>query len=281
MDAKIPVLFLGTPEFAVPSLEALLRMGYYDIIGVVTQPDKPQGRHHSTPVPSPVKKLALKHGLTVYHSIKDVPQNHGAEVGVLVAYGAILPQSFLDSFPHGVVNLHPSLLPKYRGSSPIQAAILNRDDAIGVTVMKLDNKMDHGPIIAQHEFALTGEETGGAAHDQLALLGGQAIVECLYGYLKENVTLKEQNHEQATYTEKLSKEDGKIDWSQPVEVIEAQVRAMDPWPGAWTIYKGKRLRIIAMNAQGTPTIVQPEGKKKMPYEEFLKGHPEFRVKDCE
>lgn len=205
-------------------------------------------------------------------------QDDDIKLGILVAYGDIIPKKIIDSFPLGILNLHPSLLPKYRGSSPIQSAILNQDKQTGVTIMKLDDKMDHGPVVAQQTVKLDQTETTGELHNKLAIIGADLMIKILPDYIAGKIELKEQNHDKATFTEKLSKKDGKIDWNSTAQV-EPLVRAMNPWPGAWTIYKDKKLIIWSTQKDNTPKEVQLEGKKKMAFKEFLKGHPDFEITD--
>lgn len=270
------IVFFGTPEFAVPALQALIGADFCDVAAVVTQPDKPVGRHHSKPVPSPIKRIASENGIKVYDGpIKKYKPN--ADLGVLVAYGEIIPQELIDSFPLGILNIHPSLLPKYRGSSPIQAAILNQDKQTGVTLMQLDNKMDHGPIIAQERESLAAKETAGELHDRLAQIGADLLVNTLPDYIAGRIKPKPQDESKATYTKKLSKTDGRIGWSTSPKAISAHVRAMNPWPGAWTSFRGKKLIIWRMAQDGTPEEVQLEGKNKIPFKEFLKGYPDFEI----
>jgi methionyl-tRNA formyltransferase len=271
MEAKCKIIFFGTPDFAVPTLKALIKADFYDIKLVVTQPNKPVGRHHSKLIPSPIKKLAIDSKLEVFDGkLKDL--NVDAELGILVAYGSIIPKKNIDSFPLGILNIHPSLLPKYRGSSPIQAPILNQDTETGVTLMKLDEEMDHGPIVSQEKYKLTMTETAGQLHDKLSQIGAQLLIKNLPDYISGKIKPKEQEHTKATFTKKLTKDDGNIDWQKSPSEIEAHVRAMNPWPGAWTMVNDKRLIIWNMGIDGTPEEVQLEGKKRMPYKDFLRGN---------
>jgi methionyl-tRNA formyltransferase len=281
---KVSIVFFGTPEFAVPTLTALINADFCDVKLVITQPDKPVGRHHSKLVPSAVKKAAEEMDIQVDTRpppcpLLDTGGGVSADLGVLVAYGEIIPKEVIGSFPLGILNLHPSLLPKYRGSSPIQAPILNQDNETGVTIMKLDDEMDHGPIVAQEIVKLDKTETAGELHDKLAQIGADLFIKILPNYIAGKIEPKEQDHSKASYTEKLTKEGGKIDWSETAHSSEPFIRAMNPWPGAWTTYKDKKLIIWSVSKDGTPIEVQLEGKKRMPYSEFLKGHPNFNVSD--
>lgn len=280
---KCKVVFFGTPDFAAPSLEALAQAPFCEIKAVVTQSDKPVGRHQSKMVPSSVKQACQRLKLPVFEELDNL-KDIEADLGIVVAYGEILSQRLLDHFPLGIVNIHPSLLPKYRGSSPIQAAIINRDKETGVTLIKLDNKMDHGPIVAQETSPLP-PLTAGELHDHLAQISARMLIKYLPDYIAGKIKLKPQDDSKASYTKKLAKQDGRIDWKKSPQQIEAHIRAMNPWPGAWTMWHpphlragGKRLIIWKMAADGTFQEVQLEGKKKMPFEEFLLGHPDFDVK---
>jgi len=272
MNNKIKIAFFGTPEFAVPTLKALNKADFCDVLKVITQPDKPIGRHHSKLIPSPIKQLAKKAGI----SVTDKFTKNDAQLGVLVAYGNIIPKKVIDSFPLGILNIHPSLLPKYRGSSPIQSVILNQDKETGITIMKLDNKMDHGPIVAQAIIKLNQTETTGELHNKLAQIGADLMIKILPDYIAGKIKIKEQDESKASYTKKLRKQDGKIDFNSMAQPSEPLIRAMNPWPGAWTQWKGKKIIIWSIKKDGTPNEVQLEGKKKMPYSEFLKGHPDFK-----
>jgi len=288
MKDKLQITFFGTPEFAVPTLKALHSANFCEVKIVVTQPDKPIGRHHSKLVPSDVKKVAKELGIEVMVDSGQLVVDSSINLGVLVAYGDIIPKKIIDSFPMGILNIHPSLLPKYRGSSPIQNAILNQDKETGITIMKLDNKMDHGPIVAQETIKLDKTETAGELHDKLAINGADLLIKILPDYIQGKIEPKEQDHDKATFTEKLTKQTAKINnpGDGPLE-LEAFVRAMNPWPGAWTTWhppslklrrvKSKKLIIWSIDKHGNPTEVQLEGKKRMPYGAFTKGHSDFCV----
>ncbi len=350
-NKKINIIFFGTPDFSVPTLRALAKASFCIVKAVITVPDKAVGRHHSQAIPSPVKQAAWALKLPVLEGLEAL-KGIEADLGVVVAFGAILPQWILDKFPLGVLNIHPSLLPKYRGPSPIQAAILNQDKETGVSLIQLDAEMDHGPIVAQENHPLTpslvkeGElhrghtpsctqegaggwsgPTAGELHDELAQISAEMLIKCLPDYAASKFKPVPQDDSKASYTKKLTKADGKIDWSKSPAEIAAHVRAMNPWPGAWTMWKGKRLIIwkaslvslraepeaIAegvakqsnsrdkdnlsddslqridkiASARSSPRNdnvvlslekVQLEGKKKMPFAEFIKGHPEFKLR---
>lgn len=246
------ILFLGTSEFAVPSLRALVSDKRFSVLGVVTQPDRPVGRHAIMTAP-PIKTVAQELGLTVFQpeTIKELEANSAfqslvsdrPDVFVVVSYGKILPQRFLDIPTKGCVNVHGSLLPRWRGAAPIQAAIAAGDTKSGVTVMQLDAELDHGAIIGTAEEPIRPDDTGAALHDRLAELGSVIVADQLTGYLDGSITPQEQDHSQATFCKTMSRDDGKIDWNKSAEEIERMVRAYTPWPGTWTEYEGKRLKI--------------------------------------
>lgn len=245
------VLFFGTPEFAIPSLQQLHADGF-NIIGVVTQPDKPVGRKQEL-TPSPVKIAALELCLPVFEppTLKsdEAQQMLSAlqpDLIVVVAYGKIIPPWLLALPKHGCINVHPSLLPKYRGASPIPAPILHGDTETGVTIMRMDEELDHGPILSQEIIQLDGTETGESLSKTLAALGAQQLSHTLNGYIAGTIKARDQNHDEATYTEILSREHGKIDWSQPAIDIERMIRAYYPWPGTWCLVNGgTRLKILS------------------------------------
>lgn len=247
------LVFFGAGAFAVPSLTALVRDGRFHVLAVVTQPDRPVGRH-ATVSPPPVKVAARELGLVSIQQpekLKDEPFTSWArEIGpacdafVVVSYGKILPQWLLDLPRHGVVNLHGSLLPRLRGPSPIQAAIAAGDAKSGVTIMLLDALMDHGPVLAVAETPLAPDETFSSLHDRLAEMGARLLPDALAGYLESRLRPREQDHAQATYCKILTRESGRLDWTRVADELARLVRAYNPWPGAWTVFAGKRLKII-------------------------------------
>jgi len=242
------IIFIGTPEFAVPSLRRLAGSGYR-ISAVVTQPDRRAGRGRSTRA-SPVKKAALELGIEVLQpatlrdkgEIERIAALH-PEVMAAVAYGQILRPDVLAIAPRGVVNVHPSLLPRYRGASPIQSAILSGDDVTGVTIMLMDARMDSGPVLAQQKVAIETNDTGGTLSARLADVGAQLLSDALRAWLDGDVQAQAQDESKATVTRLLSKDDGRIDWSESAVQISRQVRAFDPWPGSYTTLRGEKLII--------------------------------------
>jgi methionyl-tRNA formyltransferase len=245
------VIFMGTPEFAVPSLQALVENGQdiVRVVGVITQPDRPAGRGQKLQI-SPVKALAQKFDLPVYQpeklrgpeSIAQL-QKWQPDVYVVVAYGQILRQSILSIPPKGSVNVHGSLLPRWRGASPIQAVIRAGDTETGVTIMLMDEGMDTGPMLYKSVIPLASDETAQSLHDKLAAISGEALLKGLLGYLKGELQPQPQDDSLATYTNLLKKEDGEIDWRESAIQIDRTVRAFTPWPGTYTYWQGQLLKI--------------------------------------
>jgi len=242
------IVFIGTPAFAVPSLLRLLDTGH-EIALVITQPDRPAGRRRKT-LSSPVKEAALEAGLTVLQpaSLRDPAAMHEVaalepEAMVAVAYGQILRQEFLDIAPRGVLNVHPSLLPRFRGASPIPAAILAGDEVTGVTIILMDAGMDSGPMLAQRIHAIWPVDTTDSLSPVLSELGASLLAETLPRWLSGEITPRPQDESSATVTRLLTKADSLIDWVRPAVEIWRQVRAYNPWPGAHTLVDGALLHI--------------------------------------
>ncbi|MBI5621661.1 methionyl-tRNA formyltransferase [Candidatus Falkowbacteria bacterium] len=273
------VLFMGTPLFAAPSLDKLITEGY-SIVGVVTQPDKPTGRD-KTLTPPPIKQLAGKHRLPVFQFTKlnteaiQTIVELKPDVIVLVAFGQLLPPALLDIPKFGVINLHPSLLPAYRGPAPIQTAILNGEKRTGLSLMLLDAEMDHGPILAQKTFDILEDDTTESLTNSLACEGAEFLAAVLPQYLRGETKPQTQDHSVATYTRRLTRQDAQINWQDPAEKIYNQVRAYYPWPGAWVYSAGKVVKILKTHLDAGELIidtVQPEGKQPMSYNDYLNGH---------
>jgi methionyl-tRNA formyltransferase len=264
------IIFFGTSEFAVPALRSLAKDPRFAIKGVITQPDRPVGRH-AVLTPPAVKTAALELGLLTIRQpeklkeLKDDPILSGADAFVIVSYGKILPQWLLDLPKHGIVNVHGSLLPRWRGPSPIQAAIVAGDRISGITIMKIDAEMDHGPILATEEEPISDSDTGKSLHDRLSIHGANVLPETLVSYLEGKIQPREQDHSLATYCKIMTRDDGKIDWEKTSEEIERQVRAYDPWPGTWTEFDGKRLKILAAR-------IGPTDETKQPGERFVRDN---------
>jgi methionyl-tRNA formyltransferase len=242
------LIFMGTPSFAVPCLGALL--GHYEIVAVVTQPDRPASRGRRI-VPSPVKEAALRHDLPLIQpeSLREtevVAQvgELGPEVIVVAAYGQILRPEVLSIPPKGVINVHPSLLPKYRGASPIAGALLAGDEETGVTIMLMDEGMDTGPILAQVSTKIDPDETSGSLGARLASLGAELLLETLPLWLEARIEPQAQDDTKATYAGPIAKKDGLIDWGLSAVEICRRVRAFNPWPGAHTWCQGQRLKVL-------------------------------------
>ncbi|PJF41496.1 MAG: methionyl-tRNA formyltransferase [Phototrophicales bacterium] len=300
------IIFMGTPDFAVQTLQALIT--HHDVIGVITQPDRPAGRKQRIRE-SPVKQVALAHDIPIFQpqrlrkaeTIAELRawQPDTPDVYVVAAFGQILPQEVLDIPHHGSLNVHASLLPRWRGAAPIQAAIRAGDSESGVTIMKMDAGLDTGPMLAQRAIPLAPDETGQSLHDKLATLGAELLLETLPGYLAGDITPQPQDDSLATLAPQIKKEEGHIDWSQSAASIERLVRAFTPWPGTYTFWDGTQLKILRGEvgdghadagvvierderiAIGTgeglyyPQEVQLAGKKAVDIEAFLRGHQTF------
>jgi len=303
---KYKIIFFGTPNFATIILDSMIKNNWKPI-AVITEPDKPAGRKRIL-TPPPIKNLAEKYNITILQpknltAITDKLSLLKPDLFIVAAYGKILPRETLDIPKFGSLNIHPSLLPKYRGASPIQATILNGDKETGITIILMDEKIDHGPIIAQKklEFPL-GKITYQKLTEKLAKLGAELLIEILPKWLNKKIKPIEQNHLKATYTKKIKKEDGRINWSKSAKEIERMTRAYLPWPSAYTKVKDKILKIINSevlkikhNKQpGTVFLtkdkklavacgrnililkkIQLEGKRAMKAKDFLNGHPEI------
>ncbi len=299
------IVFMGTPDFSVPTLEALVA-SEHEVVGVVTQPDKPKGRGKEIHM-SPVKECALQHNIPVYQPVRardeafvDEMRALNPDVMVVIAFGQILPKSLLELPKYGCVNIHASLLPKYRGAAPIQWAVINGDEETGITTMMMDVEMDTGDMLEKTVVKLDPEETGGSLFDRLSLLGGDLILSTLSKLEKGEITPVPQDHEKATYVKKISKSMGDIDWTMDAVSIERLVRGLNPWPSAFTRWNGKMLKIweakvlpdpdvklpcgsvISASDEGLKiqtgagvlcvTSLQLEGKKRMDTAAFLRGY---------
>ncbi|WP_417543544.1 methionyl-tRNA formyltransferase [Marinobacter sp.] len=242
------LVFAGTPDFAATALRALLGT-HHSIVGVYSQPDRPAGRGRKLQ-PSPVKQVALDNGIPVFQpeslkapSAQQELADLQPDVMIVAAYGLILPEAVLSIPDHGCLNIHASLLPRWRGAAPIQRAIAAGDKETGITIMQMDKGLDTGDMLLKSRTTIDANDTGGSLHDRLAELGGQAIVEALDLLEKGELQGEAQDDEQACYARKLSKEEGHIDWSQDAPAIERLIRAFNPWPGTFTDLEQQRLRI--------------------------------------
>ncbi|RJP49776.1 MAG: methionyl-tRNA formyltransferase [Anaerolineaceae bacterium] len=302
------IVFMGSPDFALPSLRALASR--YSIIGVVTQPDRASGRGREIKMP-PVKTLALELGLPIIQPEKlRAPEamlqlrDWNPDLIVVAAFGQILKPDVLDLPRFGCLNVHASLLPRWRGAAPINAAILAGDEETGVTIMKMDAGLDTGDILTQRALRLTPDVTAGAAFDALSTLGADLLLETLPDYLAGKLTPTPQPADGVTYAPMLKKEDGRLDFTRPAEELVRRVRAMNPWPGAWFEYNGQPLKVLKAEAGvvftymsqppgarlivgNQPVVatsrdflfleeVQPPGKKPMDGKSFLAGGREWK-----
>jgi methionyl-tRNA formyltransferase len=301
------VLFMGTPDFSATILEKLINSGY-EMLGAVTQTDKHKGRGQEVSC-SPVKELALKHGLPVYQPIKvrepeflEKIKEMAPDVIVVAAFGQILPKALLELPPMGCINVHASLLPKYRGAAPIQYSIIDGESETGITIMYMDVGIDTGDIILQESLPISDNETGGSLFDKMAVLGSELIIKALENIENGTATRTPQDNEKATYVKILDKEMGRMDFSQPAVKLERLIRGLNPWPSAFTFLDGKTLKlwqaeacdevqssscvpgeivevqkdaIVVMTGKGLLVIheLQLEGKKRMMTDAFLRGYP--------
>ena len=298
------IVFMGTPDFAVGTLEAIIEAGH-EVLLVVTQPDKPKGRSGALQY-TPVKECALAHGIEVFQPTKiRLEENvaflrkYEADIFVVAAFGQILPKSILDMPKYGCINVHASLLPKYRGAAPIQWAVINGDKVTGVTIQQMDIGVDTGDIIVTKELAISEEETGGGLFDKLAVVGAEACLEALEQIANGTATRTPQNHDEATHVSMISKEFGNIDWNKSAVEIERLIRGLNPWPSAYTKLDGKTFKIwkakvvseeneyatgciirvgkgemLVQTGNGLLSLleVQLEGKKRMEVDAFLRGY---------
>jgi methionyl-tRNA formyltransferase len=297
----VDVVFFGSPDFAVPSLRALVGEGF-NVRAVVTQPDRPTGRSRSTATPTPVKAAATAEGLDVLQPEKPTDaaflqrlRDLAPDVGVVVGYGHILRTELLTLPRRGMVNVHPSLLPALRGAAPIEWTILQGIENTGVTIMQLDEGMDSGPILHQLPHRVAPGTTAGELGEHLAEMGAQALIEALALWEQDGLKLVPQNAAHATYAPKLTREVAHLDWTKPADVVARQTLALDPKPGAWTTHEGKEVKLFvgrALPGGGTPgevteaaarlviaageglveiAEVQPAGKERMPAGDWVRG----------
>jgi methionyl-tRNA formyltransferase len=258
------VVFMGSPQFAVPILMAIHEN--FNLVAVVTQPDKPAGRGKRIEA-SAVKKYAVDHTIPVLepHKLRKEPENmealknYQADLFIVAAYGQILPPAVLEIPKYGCINIHASLLPRWRGASPIQAAILNGDMESGVTIMKMDAGMDTGPILKQNSVALAFDESGESLSKKLSELGRDLLLEVVPDYLAGGITSIPQDDEEATYAPLIKKEDGQLDLHQPAEILERKIRAFNPWPGTFLQWDEKLLKILEVEIMQQPS--QEIGKR--------------------
>jgi methionyl-tRNA formyltransferase len=299
------IVFMGTPQFAVPGLRALHQNGH-EIALVVTQPDRPKGRGRAI-TPSAVKQAALELDFPIIQpgSIKSPEfaqhiQSLQPDFHIVIAYGKILPESVLALPRMGTINIHASLLPKLRGAAPIQWAVINGETETGVCSMLMDKGLDTGDILLCEREPIHPEDTAGALHDRLSVKGAEVLIETLNSYTEKTIQPQPQNHDLATYAPMLTKDDGLINWNKPARELECFVRGVTPWPGAYTFWDDKRLRIFrsepidADTSEPPGTVlpgfpdelriasgdgilsireIQSPSGKRLTIKEFLRGHP--------
>lgn len=301
------ILFAGTPDFAATALRALLD-SEHQVLAVLTQPDRPAGRGKKL-TPSPVKQLAVEHGIPVLQPETLKGDAMCAELAalqpdvmVVVAYGLLIPQAILDIPRYGCINIHGSLLPRWRGAAPIQRAIEAGDKETGVGIMQMEAGLDTGPVLLEKRTPITDTDTGGSVHDRLAALGAEALIEALRDLpaLQESATV--QATDGITYAHKLGKDDARIDWQRPATELFNMIRAFNPWPVTWSTLDDAPVKIWraqVLNARGTPgeiiaatdagvdvacgegalrlTEIQLPGKRAMPVADVLRGHARLFV----
>ena len=299
------VIFMGTPDFSVGTLEALAEAGH-EVVLAVTQPDKPKGRGGKMQY-TPVKEAALARDIPVYQPKKirepeciEELKKYNADIMVVIAFGQILPKEILQMTPYGCINVHASLLPKYRGAAPIQWAVIDGEKVSGVTTMQMDEGLDTGDMLLKTEVPITAEETGESLHDKLAKAGAALCVETLAKLQEGSIVPEKQGESPTAYAKMLTKDMGAIDWNRPAKELERLIRGLNPWPSAYTFLNGKTLKvwkcaveraecgkeapgtIIGVDksgihvACGSDTLilkeVQLEGKKRMETDAFLRGY---------
>lgn len=310
------IVFMGTPDFAVGALQAVIEAGH-QVAAVVTQPDKPKGRGKEVQM-SPVKICALAHDIPVFQPVKikepeavEILRGFQADIFVVAAFGQLLSEEILVMPRYGCVNIHASLLPKYRGAAPIQRAIIDGEKKTGITIMQMEKGLDTGDILLQKEVTIEAKETGDSLHDKLARAGAELIVEALPKIESSQVTPCKQNDEESCYAKMLQKSMGKIDWQMDAVKLDCLIRGLISWPGAFTTYRGRNLKIweeepvekgllLAQKKEEPGTVllvekdafyvqtgegvlkvlaVQMEGKKRMAVKDFLLGYP-MNVGEC-
>lgn len=302
------MLFFGTQDWAAEVLRQMAEDSFFEITHVITQPDQPTGRKQLL-TPSPVKQIALAAGLSVLQptDLKDPSflrqiKESDAELAIIIAYGRILPEELISITPRGFINVHPSLLPKWRGPSPIQAAIAAGDEKTGISIMLIDTKMDHGPLLAQMEFPLSEDATFINTMKFVEQTAPSFLIKTVKEFVENKLAPQTQNHAEATYCKLLKREDGRIDWNRSAIEIERMVRAYEPWPSAWTTatHEDRTMRFKLLEVKAHPDrdslppgtllrsddtlfvgtgagllqvlSIQPEGKKVLSAQDFLCGY---------
>jgi methionyl-tRNA formyltransferase len=301
---NIRTIFMGTPDFALQTLQGLVDAGC-NLIAVYTQPDRPKGRGKQLAAP-PIKELALQHDIPVYQPLKLRQPEAVAELEafapdliVVVAYGQILPKSVLDIPRYGCINVHASLLPRYRGAAPINKAIIDGETETGITTMYMDIGLDTGDMLVKKTLSIGPQETAGELHDRLAVLGRETMEETLQQLCAGTLQRQVQDNDQSTYAAMMKKEDGRINWNRPAVEVHNQIRGLDPWPGAYTSLNGELLKLARTSPEittgdkpgsiistdnngvriacGTGSLLVRElqlaGRKRLPAADFLRGCP--------
>ena len=299
------VIFMGTPDFAVPTLSGLIN-SEHEVIAVVTQPDKPKGRGKKI-AQTPVKEIAIENNLAVYQPEKvrdegfiDIIKSLNPDVIVVIAFGQILPKSLLDIPKYGCINVHASLLPKYRGAAPIQWAVINGEEKTGITTMFMDVGLDTGDMLLKEEIIIADDETGGSLHDKLSIIGGRLLLKTLDGLESNSINREKQNNNESSYAAILDKNLGNIDWNKSPKEIECLIRGLNPWPSAFSYLNGSLIKIwkaeiVNVDNEVVPgtivsiiknkgfivkckenglliTELQIQGKNRMDTGAFMRGH---------
>ena len=303
---KFRIIFIGTSEFGLPALQALTQESDFEIVLAVTQPDKPVGRKQLLAA-SPIKQAAEKLGITVLQPeyIMDIKEKIALlkpDLIIVIAYSQLLPEAILQIPKHGCLNLHASLLPKYRGAAVIQAAVLNNDKQTGLTLIKMDKSLDTGPILSQLAVDIEANDTASSLYNKLSAISPEFLISAIKKYLAGKMRPAAQDQARASYVKILTKADGLINWAKPAADLERFIRAMAPWPNAWTWWRGKQVKILATQNQpleinsykpgktfkyntglavqcGRDALIikklQLEGKNELISEEFLRGQKDF------
>ncbi len=304
------IVLMGTPDFGVPVLKSLAQSPF-DVVAVYTRPDRPAGRGRH-PAPSPVKQEALKLGIPVIEpeTLRNEDAVHrlqelAPDLVVVAAFSYLLPRTILDVPSHGCLNVHPSLLPRHRGASPVASALLSGDEETGVSIMLMDEGLDTGPVVQQERVSIADDDTTGLLTSRLAELGARLLTATIGPWIAGEIKLQTQREEEATYSPRISAQDGWLDWTQPAHILWRQVRAYHPWPGSHTLWKARRLKVHSaapvdarsVTAPGTVVVirhcdapvvgvqtgegvlglrrVQLEGKRETDVDEFVRGHRDF------
>lgn len=280
------IVFFGTPDYVLPILSAIHKKfvtgpGKSPIVAVVTQSPKPTGRKQILSY-SPIDKWAHERKIPIFYRSADlIDEKMEMELGVCAAFGEIIPKTVIEKFKYGILNIHPSLLPRYRGASPIQAAIANGDAVTGVTIIKMDEKVDHGPVVSQFEEDIKPDDTTETLRARLFTRSVDVLTALIEPFLQGKILARPQNDEAATFTKLTTRQDGFIDLKKAKpEEAERFIRAMSPWPGAWTLVDDKRLKLLKAHLEGDKLEldeVQLEGKNPVSYKQFKEAYPKAEV----